>query len=196
MVVPDYRLVPEVEYPDFLADCAAAVGFVGKTIDRYGGDAKRLVLAGHSAGAYNAAMLALDGRWLPEPVRRSIVGVIGLSGPYDFFPFDGPISRRVFGAAPDPLSTQPINHVGPKAPPMLLISGGRDNLVLPRNSGHLAAALGAQGVPTTLRIYPRLGHAETLLALSLPLRWMAPVLAECGSFLDRVTNPATQEALI
>jgi acetyl esterase/lipase len=196
VVVPDYRLVPEVEYPDFLADCAAAVGFVGEVIGRYGGDARRLVLAGHSAGAYNAAMLALDGRWLPEAVRRSIVGVIGLSGPYDFFPFDGPISRRVFGAAPEPLSTQPINHVGVQSPPMLLVSGGRDDLVLPRNSGHLAAALEAHGVPATLRIYPKLGHAETLLALSLPLRWMAPVLVECGSFLDRVTNPATQEALI
>ena len=196
VVVPDYRLVPEVEYPDFLADCAAAVGFVAETVGRYGGDAGRLVLAGHSAGAYNAAMLALDRRWLPDAVRSSIVGVIGLSGPYDFFPFDGPISRRVFGAAPDPSSTQPINHVGPRAPPMLLISGGRDDLVLPRNSGHLAAALDAHGVPATLRIYPRLGHAETLLALSLPLRWMAPVLAECGSFLDRVTGPATMEASV
>ena len=175
---------------------SAAVGFVAETVGRYGGDAGRLVLAGHSAGAYNAAMLALDRRWLPDAVRSSIVGVIGLSGPYDFFPFDGPISRRVFGAAPDPSSTQPINHVGPRAPPMLLISGGRDDLVLPRNSGHLAAALDAHGVPATLRIYPRLGHAETLLALSLPLRWMAPVLAECGSFLDRVTGPATMEASV
>jgi acetyl esterase/lipase len=196
VVVPDYRLVPEVEYPEFLTDCAAAVSFVGETIERYGGDASRLVLAGHSAGAYNAAMLALDTSWLPEAVRQLVVGVIGLSGPYDFFPFDGPISQRVFGQASDPLSTQPINHVGALAPPMLLISGGRDDLVLPRNSINLAAAIEAHGVPATLRLYPGLGHAETLLALSLLLRWKAPVLAECRNFLERVTNPVPLEALI
>jgi acetyl esterase/lipase len=188
VVVPDYRLVPEVEYPDFLCDCAAAVRWVAASIGAYGGDPGRLVLAGHSAGAYNAAMLTLDPSWIGDAtIQRLIAGAIGLSGPYDFHPFDGPISRRVFGQAEDPQGTQPINHVDASSPPMLLISGGRDQLVLPRNSERLGAALNAAGVVARVHIYPKLAHGETLLALSLPLRWMAPVLDECRQFLKTVT---------
>lgn len=189
VVVPDYRLVPEIEYPAFVKDCAAAIAWVSDHIAAYGGDPGRLVLAGHSAGAYNAACLALDPRWLGPELRNAIVGLIGLSGPYDFYPFDGPISQRVFGKADNPRQTQPINHVGPDAVPMLLVSGGRDRLVLPRNSVNLSAALQAFGVPATLRLYPRLGHAGILFCLSLPLRWMAPVLKDCRAFLAEVTNP-------
>ncbi|WP_157291135.1 alpha/beta hydrolase [Devosia marina] len=191
VVVPDYRLVPEIEYPAFLEDCAAAVGWVSDNAASYGGDPVRLVLAGHSAGAYNAACLALDPRWLAPAQRAAVVGVIGLSGPYDFYPFDGPISQRVFGQADDPRQTQPIHHVGPDAAPKLLITGGRDDLVLPRNSVNLSAALERAGVHSSLRLYPRLGHAGTLLCLSLPLRWMAPVLEDCRAFLADVTNPGT-----
>ena len=188
VVVPDYRLVPEVEYPEFLVDCAEAVRWVLRNSAEHGGDPTLLVLAGHSAGAYNAAALALDPAWLGAE-RQAIAGVIGLSGPYDFYPFDGPISQRVFGKAEDPEGTQPINHVDASAPPMLLISGERDELVLPRNSVHLGAALTAAGRPARVVIYPRLKHAGTLFALGLPLRWLAPVLEECTAFLACVTVP-------
>lgn len=188
VVVPDYRLVPDVEYPEFLRDCARAVHWVSREIAVHGGDPGRLVLAGHSAGAFNAAALGLDPQWLADDaMRRNIVGVIGLSGPYDFYPFDGPISIRIFGHAEDPESTQPIHHVDAKSPPMLLISGGRDELVLPKNSLNLRAKLTEAGVSASIRVYPRLAHVETLLALSLPLRWMAPVLDECRIFLRSVT---------
>lgn len=188
VVVPDYRLVPEIEYPEFVRDCAAAVRWVLRHSAEYGGDPARVVLAGHSAGAYNAAMLALDPAWLGAE-RRAIAGVIGLSGPYDFHPFDGAISQRVFGKAEDPEGTQPINHVDAEAPPMLLVTGGRDTLVLPRNSVNLGAALKAAGRSARVVILPRLKHAGPLFALSLPLRWLAPVRAECAAFLARVTDP-------
>ena len=63
-VVADYRLYPQVRYPDFLADCAQAVAWAKREAPRYGGDASRLFVMGHSSGGYNAAMLALDPRWL------------------------------------------------------------------------------------------------------------------------------------
>ena len=65
-VLADYRIYPEVRYPSFLRDSAEAVAWTVGEIDRYGGDAERLFVMGHSAGAYNAAMIALDGRWLAE----------------------------------------------------------------------------------------------------------------------------------
>ncbi|WP_316356668.1 alpha/beta hydrolase [Devosia sp.] len=185
-VIADYRLVPEIEYPGFLADGVAAFAWVAEHVGRYGGDARRMALMGHSAGAYNAAMLALDPAYLGRAALLDRVRcVVGLSGPYDFYPFDGPISLRTFGAVSDPMATQPIHHVTPAAPPMLLGHGGKDRLVYPRNSVALAQRLRRAGVAVEEVHYAGLGHAEPLLALSRPARGMAPVVEDVASFLRR-----------
>jgi acetyl esterase/lipase len=184
VVIADYRLVPEIEYPVFLQDCTAAFAWVTQNIAGYGGDNSRMALMGHSAGAYNALMLALhpdylQGRGLMSHVRC----VVGLSGPYDFFPFDGPISLRVFGAVGEPRTTQPINHVSASAPPMFLASGDKDTLVYPRNTVALAARLREVGVPVKEVHYPTLSHPGPLLALSRVARRLAPVLRDVAGFL-------------
>lgn len=81
VAIPDYRLTPEATYPGFVRDSAQALRLVIEQAERFGGDAQRIVLAGHSAGAYNAIILATDSRWLSESERRRIRGVIGLSSP-------------------------------------------------------------------------------------------------------------------
>ncbi|MFN4211227.1 MAG: alpha/beta hydrolase [Devosia sp.] len=194
-VIADYRLVPAVEYPGFLDDCAEALSWVAARIGAHGGDGRRIALMGHSAGAYNAAMLALHPAYLAEAgLRDRVRCLVGLSGPYDFFPFDGPISLRTFGAVRDPATTQPVNHVSADAPPVLLGHGGKDRLVLPRNSSALAARLRAVGVTAEERHYPALGHPATLLALGRPARAIAPVLKDVAAFLDRHLAPAVPEA--
>jgi len=185
VVIADYRLLPEVEFPGFLEDCAEALGWVAGHIGRHGGDPRHIALMGHSAGAYNVLMLALDPTYLLPDLRAHIRCVVGLSGPYDFLPFDGPISLRTFGAVRRPERTQPINHSMQGAPPMLLGTGDRDTLVMPRNTVALAAKLRAAGVPVEEHHYPRLGHPQPLLALGIPGRWFAPVLADVAAFLGR-----------
>lgn len=194
-VIADYRLLPQVEYPGFLRDGAEAFAWVVDNISRYGGDGSRIALMGHSAGAYNAAMLALDPQYLAArglPDRVSCL--VGLSGPYDFFPFDGPVTLRTFGAVVNPRDTQPINLVTSSAPPMLLASGDKDRLVYPRNSVALAAKARDAGIGVREIHYPNLGHPATLLALGLPLRRVAPVLADVAAYLDlhlkHVLSPA------
>ena len=114
-VVADYRLVPAVEYPVLLEDGAAIVGWIVRDIGAYGGDIARLALIGHFAGAYNAVMLALDPAYLrADGLLGYVRAVVGLSGPHDFFPFDIPISRHVFGAVADGWATQPLNLVAEK----------------------------------------------------------------------------------
>lgn len=185
-VIADYRLLPEVEYPAFLEDTAAAFGWVVEHVHRFGGDARRIALMGHSAGAYNATMLALDPAYLAQAgLLDRVRCVVGLSGPYDFFPFDGPITLRTFGAVRQPEQTQPINHVSAAAPPMLLATGDKDTLVYPRNSVALAARLRLAGVAVEEIHYDRLGHPGTLLALGRPARRIAPVLADVEQFLQR-----------
>jgi acetyl esterase/lipase len=187
VAIPDYRLVPEVHYPDFIEDGAAAVRWLRANAARFGGDPDRIVLAGHSAGAYNAAMLAVDQRWL-GPDHAAIRGFVGLAGPYSFLPLDSPVTRAAFGRAPDLEATQPVSHAGPGDPPALLLVAGKDTLVYPRNSQRLAAALQAAGVPAEVRTYPELGHIGILTALSRPFRGRAPVVRDIGEFARRVTD--------
>lgn len=185
-VIADYRLVPEVRFPVFIEDGALALRFFRDNITRFGGAPGRIHLMGHSAGAYNAMMLTLDQRYLAALGMRSgdIRSSVGLSGPYDFLPFDIDVTKEAFGNARDPAQTQPINFARRDAPPVFLATGLEDATVLPRNSESLALALrevGARSV--SLKIYQRLGHAGTATALSRILQWQAPVLDDVVMFL-------------
>jgi acetyl esterase/lipase len=187
VIVPDYRLMPEARYPDFLRDCAAAVRWARSHSGAYGGDGERIVLAGHSAGAYNAAMLALDPSLLGLD-RKAVRGVAGLAGPYDFLPLDDDSTVAAFGAWPRPAETQPISYAAPGAPPALLLHGEADTRVKPRNSRKLAGLLQAAGSDVRLKLYPGLGHIGILTALAIPFRRQAPVLADVAAFAREVTG--------
>lgn len=185
--IAGYRLLPDVAYPEFLRDGARAVAWAHAHGASFGADPRCLFLMGHSAGAYNAVMLALDSRWLAEMGLRPsavLAGAIGLAGPYDFLPIRDPEVRAVFGPAEDDLaSTQPINHVTGDAPPVFLASGLADTTVHPGNTERLAARLKAAGDPVTMRLYPRLGHILLIGAFAWPVRWAAPVLADTLRFI-------------
>jgi acetyl esterase/lipase len=187
VAIPDYRLVPEVRFPGFLEDGAAAVRWVRANAARFGGDGERIVLVGHSAGAYNAAMLSLDPQWLGKD-RQAVKGFAGLAGPYDFLPLDGPVTRAAFGQASDLRATQPVNFASAGDPPTLLLVAGKDNLVGPQNAIRLAAALSRAGVPVETRTYPDVGHAGLVTAFSTLLRGKAPVVRNVADFARRVTS--------
>ena len=185
-LVADYRLYPEVRYPDFLADSARALAYGLENAARFGGDPKRVFVMGHSAGAYNAAMLAFDARWLRAAGHSpdELAGFIGLAGAYDFLPMTNPDAQPVFFHPNYPPGTQPLEHAGAKAPPSFLAAARRDDLIDPqRNTGGLAALLQAAAVPVTLRFYDRVDHMTLVGALAWPLRWLAPVLDDLAAFV-------------
>lgn len=185
-LVPDYRLVPDIEYPVFLDDTASAISWALEHAAEWGGDASRLATAGHSSGAYNAVMAALAPDY---GLGGRIKAVAGLAGPYDFFPFDVEASQRAFREAPDPLLTQPVNIVTASAPPMYLATGDSDKTVYPRNTVALSRRLRELGVEVTERHFPKVGHAGILLALGVPLRGRAPVLSEMSAFFHDKFGP-------
>jgi acetyl esterase/lipase len=185
VVVPDYRLVPSVRYPAFLQDAAAAVAWTRANAARLGGDADRIVLAGHSAGAYLAVMLALDARWLAAAGADAdaVKAVAGLAGPYDFYPFTTDASRQAFGQAAEPAATQPVNHARADAPPLWLAAGTADTIVRPRNSESLARRQRSLGGRVAFVQYDGLDHYDIVMALSRPFRGKAPVLDDAAAFL-------------
>jgi len=183
-IIPDYRLVPQVRFPAFVEDGALALRWVRNHIALHGGDPAGIALSGHSAGAYNAMMLALDARFLARAglPPRFISSVAGLAGPYDFLPLDDPRSIAAFGEFPRLSETQPISFASADAPRTFLATGDADETVRPRNSVSLAVKLKAAGAAVELKTYPGLGHAGILLALNTGFRSRAPVLADIVRF--------------
>ncbi|MDR6834333.1 MULTISPECIES: alpha/beta hydrolase [unclassified Sphingopyxis] len=190
VVIPDYRLVPEGHWPDFLQDSAAAVAWTQKNIENYGGDPGRVALAGHSAGAYNSLMLALDPQWLKAAGSDVSVirGVVSLAGPTDFYPFEkGGRADVAMGDIRPVEQTQPIAFVRADAPPLWLGHGTADTVVRVRNSQRLAAAMQKVGGSAALREYDGLSHNDLVMALTKPLAYKGPILPEMTDFLRGVT---------
>ena len=187
-LVADYRLFPEVRWPSFLEDSALAVRWAlqDAAAAMLPVDTAQLHLMGHSAGAYNAAMLALDPRWLQAQGLQTsaLAGWVGLAGPYDFLPLRDQDAQPVFHHPNYPPGTQPIDLVRPGAPRAFLAASVEDQLVsTQRSTVSLARKLQAAQVPTTLRLYERVDHITLVGALSRPLRWMAPVLDDISTFI-------------
>jgi acetyl esterase/lipase len=184
VVIPDYRLSPRPRFPGFVEDGASAMRWVQDNIAAHGGDAARLFIAGHSAGAHIALMLASATPYLRAAgfERTRLRGVIGISGPYDFLPITSPEVRDVF-AGSEPASTQPINFVASGLPPALLLHGDADDTVFLRNSQRLGAAWKAAGNEVEEKIYRGVGHISTVAAFSGLLRERAPSLADTVAFL-------------
>ncbi len=192
VVLGGYRMNGPGRYPAMLEDTAAVAGWVHEDIARYGGDPSRMVLSGHSAGAYNAVQVALEQRWLEEAgvPGDAVRGVVGLAGPYDFYPFDTDRSRAAFasvGAGPE---SQPVNQARAGAPPMLLVHGEEDTVVKPRNSRALEAALDASGARVESLYLPGKSHNDPLLALANPWRLNPQVFDTVAQFL-RSTAPVS-----
>lgn len=164
--VADYRLYPQVRYPAFVEDGAQAFVWLKSHAPAYGGDPGRLFLAGHSAGAFIAVMLAADPRYLKAAGAdlTSVRGVIGIAGPYDFLPLTDSALIALFGGA-NRLETQPIQHVDGPRPPMLLATGTDDTTVRPSNSSRMAAKLRAFGGIAEEKHYAGVGHIGILLSL-------------------------------
>ncbi len=183
VVIADYRLYPEVRYPAFLADAAAATRWTLSHIAEYGGDPARVSLMGHSAGAYNAMMLALDPVWLGDD-RARIKSVVGLAGPYDFLPLTDPALQIVFSTESDLARTQPITYVDGTAPPVLLATGRLDTVVSPGNVDRLAARIREKGGTVETEYYALLGHITLIGSFARPLRFVTPVLDDVARFLE------------
>lgn len=128
LVAVNYRLAPKAQTPGFIEDSAASVAWVLRNIERYGGDPKKVFVAGHSAGAYLASMLAMDPKWLSaqRASNRQLAGVIAVSGQMTtHFTI-----KKLRGDTAPPLRPiideyAPLYHAAKDLPPICLIVGGR-----------------------------------------------------------------------
>ena len=143
---------------------------------------------GHSAGAYNAAFLAYDPRWIGaiDPTLQQPNALIGLSGPYAFDPLTWQPTREIFPDITSSDEARPVAAITHKAPKTLLLHGDDDNYVQPWNAREVRKALLAVKRPVQMKLYDRIGHIGTVAAIASPLRWRAPILSDTLNFLKAV----------
>ena len=186
-VVADYRLSPQVRYPVFVEDSALAMRWAFDHAQEYGADASRIFVMGHSAGAYNAAMLALDRRWLEavglKPSR--LAGWIGLAGPYDFLPIDDRLAQVAFNWPDTPADSQPLAHASKASPPALLLAPTHDRVIDPqRSTMAMSQKLSRAGVHVDAELFDSVGHATLVASMASVLRGRAPVLERVTGFVN------------
>lgn len=164
-IVADYRTFPSTTFPGFVEDGARAVAWSRQHAVEYGGDAGRLFVAGHSAGAQIAALIGTDARYLLVNGMKplDLAGVIGLSGPYDFGIDDE--YAPVFGPREQWPLAQAVNFVDGDEPPFLLIHGTNDQVVETKDSPELAEKLKAKGGHAVVLLLPDGGHSTPLTAI-------------------------------
>ena len=169
----NYRLDPQVRAPAYIEDAAAAVAWVFRHIEELGGDASRIFVSGHSAGGYLAMMVGLDKHYLAthDIDADSIAGLIPLSGQtITHFSI-----RKEYGMKDThPLVDQyaPLYHVRPDAPPLLLITGDREQEMLGRyeENAYMARMMKVAGHrQTRLLELQGYGHGMTYPAFPLVL---------------------------
>ncbi len=184
VVVPDYRLYPEVRFPAWVEDGARAVRWTHDNIHTYGGDAAQIYVIGHSAGAHTAALLALDEEYLQTAgvPAGAVRGFVSLAGPVDTT-WTAPDVQALMGPPDGWHATYPVNHIQGTEPPLLLLHGARDETVGAENSARLAAHIRAQGGQVRSTLYPGVGHVGIVIALIAPWLRIAPVLSDVETFI-------------
>jgi acetyl esterase/lipase len=180
----DYRHSREAVFPAQLHDTKAALRYLHAHRDVLGVDTSRIGLWGESAGAYLAALAALTagrgdlegdvGAAGPSGTVRAVVDWYGVSDVDSVPELAAPpqIANALPPGAPtDPLdlllegvdgatraAASPLAHVGPCAPPFLIVHGTADTAVPPRQSEILHAALTAAGATSDLVLVPGADH--------------------------------------
>ena len=165
-VVPNYRLSPSVMHPAHVEDAAAAVAWVRNNIARYGGDSTSIVVIGHSAGAYLAALLTTDAKYLGahRMMSSELRGVVPVSA---FFYVDRPdvaVTRPKDVWGTDAMvwkDASPGAHVGRGLPPMLLLyADGDDAWRREQQPEFMNAVKAADNPSVSMRMIPARTHGS------------------------------------
>jgi acetyl esterase/lipase len=171
IIAVNYRLHPAVQSPVYIEDAAAAVAWVFKNIDEYGGDTTAIFVSGHSAGGYLTMMVGLDKRWLGSNNIDAdrIAGLIPFSGQT----VTHSTIRKERGIdSPRPIidDLAPVYHIRADAPALLLITGDRELEMSGRyeENAYLMSMMKAAGHQET-KLFELNGYGHSMVQPAVPL---------------------------
>lgn len=186
VVIPDYRQFPDVEFPGFVHDVAKAMAWTKSNIQNYGGQNNSLLVMGHSAGAHIGSLVLADKKYLKEQKLDPsyIKAFVGLAGPYAFTPTE-PEYVEVFRATGhDYTQMQAPTFVDGSEPPMLLLHGDEDEVVVYKNAQKLKEEVNKKGGKAEAKLYENVNHIDIVGAFSW-LRYNNEIVKDVKSFLSQ-----------
>jgi acetyl esterase/lipase len=171
-----YRLSPRVQSPAYISDAAASLSWVLKNIGSYNGNPKRVFVAGHSAGAYLACMVVLDKKWLGQygMDANQIAGLISFSA-QTITHFTIRKEQGIADTQPLVDAYAPLFHVRKDAPPILLMTGDREQEMLGRyeENAYLMRMLKIVG-HRDVQLFELQGYGHNMISPGIPLmlKWL------------------------
>lgn len=190
-VIPNYRLYPEVVFPKFVEDAALVVRWLHAHAKNFGASPEKIFVMGHSAGAYIAALLNFDERYLRAlgGEKKWLRGTIGVAGVYESLPLAKEPYKKIFKhQGPDSLLL-PTHYVDGHEPPVLLLHGRNDRVVTMGDSLLMARAIRKKGGRERLVIYQRANHTEIIGRISPLFRSrLSPVVEDVKRFVEEILD--------
>lgn len=186
VVVPDYRLYPEVRFSEMLEDLRLATTWVMQSDEI---DTRRpIYIMGHSAGAQLGSLLCLNRDILSDihDVEQRIAAFIGLSGPYDFFPYTEESHWDLFAPEHEYPLSQAVNFVRPEAPPLYLLHGADDRRVRRGHSKSLMEKQIAAGGQASREVYEGVGHVDMVVSFSVFHRRRSQAVKDIEKFIKHL----------
>ncbi len=187
-VLPNTRLYPEVKFPTFVDDGAAAVAWVYKNIEQYGGN-QNLFISGHSSGAHIGALIVANDEYLSaEGLSNQIINAFaGMAGPYDFEPKAKDL-KDMFGPPSNYPNMAVTTFIEGNEPPMLLLYSKDDDTVHIRNLQKLRSKIQSEnGIVKTI-MYETGEHTGTVAAFSWANPSDLPVERDIDQFFNQYMN--------
>ena len=182
VMVPDFPLYPDHRFDSILAGVVKATNwFLAHLLP-----AGQVIVMGHSSGAQKAALLALDVNLLESPER--IVAMIGIAGPYDFYPFTEDDHWDLFGPEEHYPRSQPVNYVRGDAPVLYLLHGRDDMRVRRGHSKSLMEKQRAAGGTAEREVYDGMGHVDAVVSFSRIHRRNSKLVRDIQSFVNTLKH--------
>ena len=155
-----YTLAPEASLESIVGEIRNAITWVEANAPRWGGDARRIVVSGWSAGGHLTAMA------LSHPAVR---GGLAISGIFDLEPIRlSFLNEKLKLDAGDVARLSPLANVAAAPRPLAIAYGTAELPELQRQSQAFAAARARAGLPGTLAALPGHNHFTILEELAKP----------------------------
>lgn len=185
-VIPDYRLYPEAEFPEFVDDLALAIAQLDRLLPSECPSGAELVLMGHSAGGHMAAMLATAPKYLERNGAGDVRvrALIGLAAPYDL-PLDHELVVDKFQRVDSEVEANPVRLASSATPPSLLLHGAADTTAYPYHTERMAKRLAELGVPVETHIYEGASHITLLAGLATRLQFLNSARDDIATYLSK-----------
>ena len=182
VAVPDLPLYPEHRFDQILAGAAEVTNYFLDTVHPAG----PVLMMGHSSGAQQAALLTLNKALLNQNSR--IRAMVGIAGPYDFYPFSEDDHWHLFGPEENYPSSQPVNYVRADAAELYLLHGEDDSRVRRGHSKSLMEKQIEVGGRARREVYKDMGHVDAVISFSRIHRRNSQLIRDIQTFIETLTK--------